>query len=108
MHERVYYTYIVASRTRALYIGVSSDLDRRLRQHRSREGDGFTARYRCDRLVWFERFADPRAAITREKQLKGWTRVKKVALIQQENATWADLSADWGDAFHSDLAAGES
>ena len=107
MHERVYYTYIVASRTRALYIGVSSDLERRLRQHRSREGDGFTSRYRCDRLVWLERFSDPLAAITREK-LKGWTRAKKIALIQQENATWADLSADWGDAIDSASAGGES
>jgi putative endonuclease len=96
MQERVYYTYIVASRTRSLYIGMSGDLERRVQQHRLLDGDGFTARYRCDRLVWFERFADPLAAITREKELKGWTRAKKIALIERENLTWVDLSANWG------------
>ena len=101
MRERVYYTYIVASRTRSLYIGMSGDLERRMQQHRSREGDGFTARYRCDRLVWFERFADPLVAITREKELKGWTRAKKIALIERENSTWMDLSADWGSVIDS-------
>jgi putative endonuclease len=99
MRECTSYTYIVASRTRVLYIGVTTDLARRVLEHRSCEGDGFTARYKCTRLVWYERHSDPIAAITREKQLKGWSRAKKIALIEQENCTWADLSDRWGQSF---------
>ena len=96
MRERVYYTYIVASRTHVLYIGITNNLDRRMYEHRSGQGDGFASRYGCNRLVWFERYVDPLRAITREKELKGWARARKIALIEQENRTWADLSAQWG------------
>jgi putative endonuclease len=68
-------------------------------QHRACETPGFTAKYRCSRLVWFEYHAFPESAIAREKQLKGWTRAKKIALIERENPTWEDLSSDWGKSF---------
>ncbi len=92
--QTYYYTYILASRTHVLYTGVTNNLERRLLQHRSAR-DSFSARYRCERLLWFERHSDAVAAITREKQIKGWTRAKKVALIEQSNRTWIDLSQEW-------------
>ena len=76
MRDR-YYTYIVASRTHVLYIGVTGNIERRIAEHRSHTFDGFTAKYRCNRLVWFERYPSPRSAIAREKELKGWRRRKK-------------------------------
>jgi putative endonuclease len=95
MRQRTYYTYMLASRTRVLYTGVTNNLERRLAQHRSKQIGSFTAQYRCDRLVWFERHSDATLAITREKQIKGWTRAKKKALIEQTNRTWDDLSQGW-------------
>lgn len=95
MHEGCYFTYMVASRSHTLYIGVTGDLRSRVFQHKWKEHDGFTARYNCDRLVWFERHQDVRIAIAREKELKGWRREKKIALIEKVNPTWADLSRDW-------------
>jgi putative endonuclease len=96
MQGRFYCTYIVASRSRTLYVGVTGDLFSRVMQHRAGDMEGFTARYRCSRLVWFERYVSPDPAIAREKQLKRWTRAKKIALIERENPTWEDLSEDWG------------
>ena len=96
MQGRCYYTYIVASRTRVLYIGVTGNIERRLTEHKQRESASFTATYQCNRLVWFERYATPGAAIAREKQLKGWRREKKIELIKCTNPTWEDLSKDWG------------
>ena len=96
MREHTYYTYIVASRTRVLYVGVTGAIERRMLQHKNKSFEGFTADYNCNRLVWFERHGDIRGAITREKQLKGWRRAKKLALIEQLNPTWIDLSEDWG------------
>jgi putative endonuclease len=96
MEERVYFTYIVASKSRTLYIGMTGDLCLRVYQHKQKlHVDGFAATYNCDRLVWFERFFDPNNAISREKQLKGWTSAKKIALIEKENSTWEDLSDGW-------------
>ena len=95
MHEGSFFTYIMASRSLTLYIGVTRDLERRVFAHKRKLFEGFTATYNCDRLVWFESFADPRAAIRREKQLKGWTRAKKIALIKKMNPTWIDLSETW-------------
>jgi putative endonuclease len=86
-----YWTYIAASRSRVLYIGVTNDLDRRMREHSSREHPGFTARYNVNRLVYSEDFAELLAAIAREKQLKGWRRDRKVALIEAANPGWVDL-----------------
>jgi putative endonuclease len=98
MHEeRSYFTYIMASRSRTLYVGMTGNLQRRVFEHKWREHDGFTARYNCDRLVWFERHQDVQVAIAREKELKGWRRSKKIALIESANAAWVDLSRDWYD-----------
>ncbi len=89
------WVYIVASRSRALYIGVTRDLLRRWAQHC--EGrHGFTAKYRITRLVHAERFARIPDAVRREKQLKGWRRSKKLALIEADNPTWEDLAERWG------------
>ena len=95
--ERPLYTvYIMASRSLTLYIGVTRDLARRTTQHKQHAIEGFTSRYRIERLVYYERFVDIRAAIAREKQLKGWCRDKKIALIRSRNPTWIDLSEEWG------------
>ena len=89
--EPNYTVYILASRSRTLYIGLTADLNRRLAQHRSPTHSTFTARYRVHRLVYAERFDHIAAAISREKQLKGWLRSRKIALIEQTNPTWEDL-----------------
>ncbi|MCG3148074.1 MAG: hypothetical protein PCFJNLEI_01516 [Verrucomicrobiae bacterium] len=92
---REYFTYILASKSGVLYIGVTNDLTRRLFEHQQKLIAGFTAKYNVNRLVYFESFGDVREAIAREKQLKGWRREKKIALIEHENPTWQDLSAAW-------------
>jgi putative endonuclease len=99
MPAPTYYTYIMSSRTRVLYIGITSNLELRVQQHKQNQYDGFTKGYRCHHLVWFERYATATSAIAREKQLKGWRRAKKLALIEQENLEWQDLSQDWGKTF---------
>ena len=91
---RSYYVYILANRWRTLYVGVTNDVVRRLHQHRT-GSVGFTSRYEIDRLVHVECCGDPRDAIAREKQIKGWSRRKKTALIESSNPGWADLAADW-------------
>jgi putative endonuclease len=95
MQERNYFTYIVASRSRTLYIGITGNLRTRVFQHKYMIHEGFSATYKCNRLVWFERFTDPSSAIKREKQLKNWTRAKKIALIEAANPIWDDLSLPW-------------
>jgi putative endonuclease len=102
MHEGSYFTYIMASRSRTLYVGVTGNLQKRVFEHKWKEHDGFTARYNCDRLVWFERHQDVQRAIAREKELKGWRRAKKIALIESANAAWVDLSHDWYDCEPAD------
>jgi putative endonuclease len=88
--------YILASACYGnLYIGVTSDLIRRVWQHREGCADGFTKKHGIKHLVWFETHSDIREAITREKQLKKWNRVWKVRLIQGENPTWRDLYDDF-------------
>jgi putative endonuclease len=95
MHEGFYFTYIVASRSHTLYIGITGSLLKRVFQHKRKLHEGFSATYNCTRLVWFERYVGPGNAIAREKQLKGWTRAKKIALIEKANPTWSDLSKEW-------------
>ncbi len=90
-----YYVYILASRSRNLYTGVTNNLMRRVSDHRQGLIPGFTHKYRIHRLVHFESFGDVRAAIAREKQIKSWRREKRVALIESGNPTWGDLSAEW-------------
>jgi len=95
MERGRYFVYILASRSRRLYVGVTNDLERRLFEHKNKLADGFTKQYHIDRLVHFEETADVMSAIEREKQIKGWLREKKVALIESENPTWEDLSEAW-------------
>ena len=90
-----YYVYIMTNHSRTLYTGVTSDLERRVYQHKHKEIPGFTARYNIKQLVYYETTRDVRSAIAREKQIKGWRRVKKVALIEAGNAHWEDLSEGW-------------
>lgn len=92
---KTFYVYILSSRSRAIYIGITSDLTHRVFEHRQHLVPGHTARYRISRLVHYVAIEDAHAAIGREKQLKGWRREKKVALIQTHNPTWEDLAADW-------------
>jgi putative endonuclease len=93
--EYRFYTYILGSLSGTLYIGMTNNLARRVWQHKQHEIAGFTARYEVDRLLYFESFDDVRRAINREKQLKGWTRQKKIALIEALNPSWTDLSKEW-------------
>src|SRR5580704_3416702 len=95
MDDRIYFTYIVASRSRTLYTGVTGDLRRRVFEHKIKKHSGFTCRYNCNRLVWFDTFTSISNAIQREKELKGWVRAKKIALIEAANPTWEDLSEPW-------------
>ena len=96
-HE--YFVYIVSSRSGTLYIGMTNSICRRALQHKSGEIEGFASKYGCNRLVYYESFDDVHRAIGREKQLKGWTRAKKIALIENQNPEWKDLTVTWRDAF---------
>lgn len=87
-----YYVYILGSRSRRLYAGVTNDLQRRVIEHREERVPGFTKQYKINRLVHFEMFGDIRVAIAREKEIKGWRREKKVWLIERGNRTWEDLA----------------
>jgi len=90
--SRAYCVYILASRSRNLYTGVTGSLEPRMVEHRQGLTPGFTTRYKIFRLVHFEFFGDIGAAIAREKEIKGWRREKKIWLIQRNNPTWADLA----------------
>jgi putative endonuclease len=94
MAMKLYYVYILANCHRTLYTGVTGHLARRLFEHRSRLS-AFTARYAINRLVYVESTEDVRAAIRREKEIKGWVRRKKIALIESVNPGWKDLSEGW-------------
>ena len=94
--EHRYWVYIVSSRSGTLYIGMTNSIYRRVLQHKSGEFEGFASKYHCDRLVYYEGFDDVRNAIGREKQLKGWRREKKLALIASMNPRWQDLAETWG------------
>ena len=88
-------TYLMTSaRNGTLYLGVTSDLLTRGAQHRRGEFEGFSAKYGCNRLVWFEQYSDMATAIAREKQIKSWRRAWKIALIETRNPQWLDLYED--------------
>jgi putative endonuclease len=89
---RTYYVYILASSSRALYIGVTNDIERRLYEHRTGIASAFTRRYSVHHLVYVETATSPRDAINRELQLKRWTRTKKIALIEATNPAWDELA----------------
>jgi putative endonuclease len=89
------YVYIMSSHSRCLYIGVTSDLDGRVWEHKQGALEGFTKKYKINQLVFYEDYPDMVQAISREKQLKGWTRAKKIALILTQNPGWEDLRLSW-------------
>jgi putative endonuclease len=96
--ERCYWVYIMtntAGRTGTLYTGVTNDLERRVWEHREQRTNGFTARYNLTCLVYCEEFRYVLDALSREKQIKGWRRARKIALIESDNPEWHDLSAGW-------------
>ena len=95
--QHVYYVYILSSLSGTLYTGITNSLYRRTLQHKGKETPGFTSKYGVDRLVYYEVFHDVRAAIRREKEIKGWTRRKKIALIESMNPKWQDLAEGLGD-----------
>ncbi|HUK46665.1 MAG TPA: GIY-YIG nuclease family protein [Terriglobales bacterium] len=90
-----YFVYILSNRSKTLYIGVTNNLRRRISEYKHGTGSGFASKYKLDRLVYFERYSDVHRAIAREKQLKGWRRLKKIALIVALNPAWKDLSGGW-------------
>ena len=96
--EHKYWVYIMASRSKTLYTGVTDDMFRRALEHKSGTIKGFTKRYHVNRLVYYETFKYVNNAIRREKQIKGWDRAKRLALIESMNPTWVDLAEGWGEA----------
>ena len=93
--SKQYYVYIMASRSRVLYVGMTNDLQRRVEQHKQKLIEGFTQRYNITRLVYYEVTNDVHAALAREKQIKSWRRSKKTDLIESVNPAWKDLSETW-------------
>ncbi|HET7152323.1 MAG TPA: GIY-YIG nuclease family protein [Candidatus Kapabacteria bacterium] len=93
---KTYYVYMTTNKKNGvLYIGVTNNLERRVSEHKDSLTPGFTRRYNLGRLVYYEQTTDIKAAIAREKQLKGWLRKKKIALIESTNPEWNDLSEEW-------------
>ena len=89
------YVYILTNHSGTLYIGVTNNLERRMSEHKHKQGSKFAAKYNCTRLIYYESYPDIQAAIAREKQLKRWRWEKKVWLINRENPEWHDLTEDW-------------
>ena len=92
--QHQYFVYITSSISKKIYIGVTNNLKRRINEHKEEKIEGFTKKYKIKRLVYYEETNDIRQAIAREKQLKGWTRAKKIKLIEKENPSWRDLFND--------------
>ncbi len=92
---REYYVYIMTNGVRTLYIGVTNDLARRVYEHKQKLIDGFTKKYNITFLIYYETTSHVEAARAREKQLKGWRRAKKIALIEASNPQWKDISLEW-------------
>ena len=93
----------MTNHSKTLYTGVTNDLKRRVFEHKRKLIPGFTSKYNITRLVYFETCSDIKSAITREKQIKGWLRSKKIALIESVNPNWIDLSAEWYEKEDSSL-----
>ncbi len=92
----MYYIYILTNwNNKVMYVGVTNNLERRLYEHKNGLVDGFTKKYNIHKLVYYEATSDVRVAIEREKQIKGWTRTKKNALVESNNPTLRDISEDW-------------
>jgi putative endonuclease len=102
-----YYVYIMASKSKTLYVGVTNNLERRVYEHKQKLIEGFTSTYNVNRLVYFAETNEVTDAIAREKEIKGWLRVKKVKLIEELNPYWEDLSADWFTGVSNDVEMGD-
>jgi len=89
----------MSNKSRRFYTGHTEDLYKRVIEHKNKLVPGFTSRYVFDRLVFYEEYASRHSAFCRERQIKGWTRAKKIALIESVNPWWHDLSAEWGTSF---------
>ena len=100
--EKTYYVYIMSSQRHVIYIGVTSNIERRVFQHKAHTSAGFTDTYNVTDLVYAERYGSVTRAICREKELKKWRREKKVALIESVNPKWRDLSYDWYRRYRPD------
>ena len=94
-----YYVYILTNASRTLYVGVTNNLERRMFEHKNKLVPGFAARYNVTRLAYYEETPSIESAIAREKEVKGWRRSKKVALVESANPRWKDLSLEWGIDF---------
>ncbi len=94
---KTYYVYILTNKSKTLYSGVTNNLERRVYEHKHKLIPGFTSKYNITKLVYYEETDNINVAIAREKQIKGWLRAKKIALIESENPEWKDLSLDWYD-----------
>ena len=94
---KTYYVYIMTNKSRTLYTGVTNNLERRVYEHKHKIIPGFMSKYNITKLVYYEETDNINVAIAREKQIKGWLRAKKIALIESENPKWKDLSLDWYD-----------
>jgi putative endonuclease len=92
---RRYWVYIMSSRSRVIYVGVTNDIVRRVDEHKRGPVPGFTSKYHVTRLVYVEPFSDVGHAIAREKEIKGWLRARKIRLIEERNPTWEDLADRW-------------
>ena len=94
--QRCYFVYILSSLGGTLYVGLTDNLWRRVAEHKAGSFDGFTRKYKVNRLMYFETFSNPTIAADREQQIKKWRREKKVKLIEKNNPAWDDLAEGWG------------
>ena len=94
MGDRNYYVYIMTNKSGTLYAGITNNIARRVYEHQHKLVPGFTSKYNISRLIWMEEFSSPTEAIVREKQIKGWTRAKKLALIRVTNPQFRELSLE--------------
>jgi len=98
IRHNCYYVYILSSRTKVLYVGMTNHLARRIYEHKNKINEGFTAKYNADKLVYFEEVENETSAKKLEKQIKGWLRKRKINLIESKNPNWDDLSSRWMDS----------
>ena len=92
--QRCYFVYILASQSGTLYVGLTDDMRKRMIEHKSGTFDGFTKKYKIDRLMYFETYSDPKFAASRERQIKGYRRERKIALFSERNPSWQDLTPE--------------
>lgn len=107
MSGKRFFVYIMTNgpKSAVLYTGITGDLVHRVWEHKTKSTQGFTSRYKLTQLVYYEQFIYPDAAILREKEIKGWRRGKKIALIESMNPGWEDLARDWQNLYKPERSA---